>query len=153
VKGEKTQMHRIISVYGRKIFSVALIFNALLTISFAIGLLWGLYVENWTLYSPYLINGNLFWLAIAAAIVNIFPAASVGKVHTGRLWFHHYVYGFFVMLIASIWTIFFTPESPLTMFFVNTSDVAITQVDSSSWVDSHYYSMTFQMFTDGRFVL
>jgi hypothetical protein len=118
-------MHRIISVYGRKIFSVTLIFNALLTISCAAGLLWGFYVEHWTLYSPYLINGNLFWLAIAAAVLNIFPAAYMGKVHTGRLWFHHYVYGFFVLIVSSAWIVFFTSVSLLSMFLLNTSNLAV----------------------------
>jgi len=118
-------MHRVISIYGRKIFSVALIFNALLTISCAIGLLWGFYVEHWTLYAPFLADGNLFWIAIAAAVINIFPAASVGKVHTGRLWFHHYVYGLFVLFLSLAWIVIFTSVSLLTLFFLNTSNLAV----------------------------
>ncbi len=118
-------MHRVISVYGRKIFSVTLIFNALLTISCAVGLLWGFYAEHWILYAPYLINGNLFWVAIAAAILNIVPAAYVGKVHTGRLWFHHYVYGFFVLFVSSAWIVLGTSVSLLTVFFINTSNLAV----------------------------
>jgi hypothetical protein len=118
-------MHRVISVYGRKIFSVSLIFNALLTIACTAGLLWGFYVELWTLYPPFLANGNLFWFAIAAAVINIFPAASVGKVHTGRLWFHHYVYGFFVLFLSSAWIVFFTSVSLLTVFFINTNNLAV----------------------------
>jgi hypothetical protein len=117
-------MHRIISVYGRKFLSIALIFNALLTITYAVGLLYGFYVEHWTLYPPFLINGNLFWLVIAAAVLNIFPAAYVGKVHTGRLWFHHYVYGIFVIILSVIWIIFGTPFSILTVFFINTTDLS-----------------------------
>jgi hypothetical protein len=118
-------MHRVISVYGRKIFSVTLIFNALLTISCAVGLMWGFYVEHWILYPPFLLNGNLFWIAIAAAVLNIVPSAYVGKVHTGRLWFHHYVYGFFVMIVSSLWIVFFTSVSLLTVFFINTSNIAV----------------------------
>jgi hypothetical protein len=118
-------MHRVISVYGRKAFSVILLFNSLLTITCAVGLLYGFYLEHWQIYSPSLVNGNLFWLAIAAAILNIFPAASVGRVHTGRLWFHHYVYGFFVIFLSSAWIVFFTSVSLLTMFFVNTNSLAI----------------------------
>ena len=118
-------MHRIISVYGRKIFSVTLIFNAMLTISCAVGLLWGFYTEYWTLYAPYLINGNVYWVAIAAAVLNIFPAAYVGKVHTGRLWFHHYLWGFFVLILSSAYILFFTSISLLTMFFLNTSNLAV----------------------------
>lgn len=118
-------MHRIFTIYGRKIFSVTLIFNALLTISCATGLLWGFYVEHWTLYEPYLIDGNLFLFVVAAAFLNIFPAAYVGKVHTGRLWFHHYVYGFFVLVLSSALIILFTSVSLLTMFFVNTTNLAV----------------------------
>jgi hypothetical protein len=118
-------MHRVISVYGRKIFSVSLIFNSLLTISCAAGLLWGFYVEHWSLYAPYLINGNLFWLVIAAAVLNIFPAAYVGKVHTGRLWFHHYVYGFFVLFLSTAWIVLGTSVSLLTVFFINSTNVAV----------------------------
>ena len=118
-------MHRVISVYGRKIVSVALIFNALLTIIFAVGLLWGFYVAHWKLYPPYLLDGNLFWLVIAAAIINIFPAAYMGRVHTGRLWFHHYVYGFLVMLSSIVWLVLFTSIPLLIVFFVNTSNFSV----------------------------
>jgi hypothetical protein len=118
-------MHRIISVYGRKIFSVTLIFNALLTITCSVGLLWGLYTQNWRIFEPYLANGNLYWIVVIAAIVNIFPAASVGKVHTGRLWFHHYVYGFFVIIASSLWIIFFTSVSILTIFLINSQNLAV----------------------------
>ena len=118
-------MHRIISVYGKKILSVSLIFNALLTISCAAGLLWGFYMEHWTLYAPFLVSGNIIWLAVAAAIINVFPAASFGKVHTGRLWFHHYVYGFLVLILSSMWIVLFTSVSLLNMFFVNTTNVAV----------------------------
>jgi hypothetical protein len=118
-------MHRVISVYGKKILSVTLIFNALLTITCAAGLLWGFYVEHWALYEPFLLNGNLFWLVIAAAIINIFPAAYMGKVHTGRLWFHHYVYGFVVLSLSLIWIVLFTSVSLITVFFINTTNLSI----------------------------
>jgi hypothetical protein len=118
-------MHRVITVYGRKILSVALIFNALLTITFAVGLLWGFYVEHWKLYPPYLVDGNLFWLVIAAAIINIFPAAYMGRVHTGRLWFHHYVYGFLVLIASIVWLGLFTSVSLLTVFFINTTNFSV----------------------------
>jgi hypothetical protein len=110
---------------AEKIFSVTLIFNALLTITCASGLLYGLYNENWNIYPPYLISGNLFWIPIILGIINIFPAANVGKVHTGRLWFHHYVWGFFVMFVSSAWLILGTSASWLTVFFLNTSNLAI----------------------------
>jgi hypothetical protein len=120
-------MHRIISVYGRKILSVALLFNALLTLSYAIGILSGFYAvfPLWKPFTPFLLDGNLFWLIIAAAIINIFPAAHFGQVHTGRLWFHHYVYGFFVMLCSMLWIVFFSSVSILNIFFVYSTDIAV----------------------------
>ena len=118
-------MHRAISIYGRKIFSIFLIFNALLTISCSIGILSGVYTAHWKPFEPYLYNGNLFWLLIISAVVNIFPAAYVGKVHTGRLWFHHYVYGFFVMILSGAWIVLFTSVSLLGVFFINTTNVSI----------------------------
>ncbi|MCW4018231.1 MAG: hypothetical protein NWF00_06090 [Candidatus Bathyarchaeota archaeon] len=120
-------MHRAISIYGRKIFSIFLIFNALLTISCAVGILSGFYAAYpyWQPFAPYILDGNLFWLLIVASIVNIFPAACVGKVHTGRLWFHHYVYGFFVMVLSAVWIILFTSVSLLSMFFINTTSISV----------------------------
>jgi hypothetical protein len=120
-------MHRVISVYGRKIFSVYLIFNALVTISCAVGILSGYYASypNWQPFAPYVHNGALFWLLIIAAIVNIFPAASVGKVHTGRLWFHHYVYGFFVMFLSGVWIVVGTSVSLLNVFFINSTNLSV----------------------------
>jgi hypothetical protein len=121
----RLQMHRLVSVWGRKFASVALIFNSLLTITCAVGLLYGLYAEHWVIYAPYLPSGAFYWLVIAAAILNIFPAATVGRVHTGRLWFHHYVYGFLVLFCAAAWIIFFTSVSILTVFLINTTNLSV----------------------------
>ena len=90
-----------VGVILKKIFSLALIFNALITVACVAGILFGYYMSYpyWHPYAPYLINGNLFWLAIAAGVINIFPSAAIGRaLHTGRFLFHHYVYGFFVLL-------------------------------------------------------
>jgi hypothetical protein len=111
--------------YGKKLFSIALIFNALVTITFAVGLLSGFYIDNWRSYSPYLIDGNLFWAVIAAGIINIFPATHICKVKTGRLWFHHYVYGFIVLGLSFIFLIFCTSVPLLSLFTTNTTDVAV----------------------------
>ena len=112
----------------KKIFSVSLVFNALLTIGCISGILAGFYwyYHHWQPFSPYLINGNLFWVAIAAAIINIFPSAGLGRsLHTGRLLFHHYFYGFMVLVCAVIYIVFFTPISLLTIFLVNDTSVQV----------------------------
>lgn len=118
-------MGGFVAVYGRKVFSLALIFNSLLTISCVIGLLRGVYADNWRPYLPYLVDGNFLWLMIIAAVVNIFPATYIGKVHTGRLWFHHYVYGFIVLFSAAVWITLFTSVSLIELFLVNTTDGAV----------------------------
>ncbi len=118
-------MTGVFAVYGRKMLALTLIFNALLTMSYAIGLLAGMYINNWHLYAPFLLDGNLIWLAIIAAVVNIFPSSVVGKVHTGRLWFHHYVYGFFIWFVSAALVMLFGGVFIIYLFVMNTTDVAL----------------------------
>jgi hypothetical protein len=112
----------------KKIFSVSLIFNALLTIACSVGVLAGFYwyYQNWQPFNPYLVSGNIFWLAIIAAVINIFPSALLGrKLHTGRFLFHHYFYGILVILCAVAFVLVFSP-APLTMiFFVNDTSMVV----------------------------
>ncbi|MFB3889508.1 MAG: hypothetical protein ACE14S_08450 [Candidatus Bathyarchaeia archaeon] len=117
--------NRITAVYGKKLFSLTLIFNSLLSIAYAIGLLAGYYAAGWGFFSPFIMDGNMFWLIIPAAIINIFPAAHIGKVHTGRLWFHHYVYGFFVSISSALAVMLFTPISLSNLFVQNITDLSI----------------------------
>ncbi len=115
-------------IITKKIFSVSLVFNALLTIGCISGILAGFYwyYHNWHPFSPYLISGNFFWVAIAAAIINIFPSAGLGRsLHTGRFLFHHYFYGFMVLICSIVYVVFFTPISFLTIFLVNDTSVQV----------------------------
>jgi len=112
----------------KKIFSLALLFNCLLTIAYSIGILAGFYwiYHDWHPYAPYVVNGNLFWIAAAAGFINIFPSAFVGrKLHTGRFLWHHYFYGLIVMAAAVIYVTFFTPVNMLNLFFVNDVSVSV----------------------------
>ena len=120
-------MSKIIDVYGKKLFSLALIFNALLTIVFAMGILAGFYTlfPQWKPYPPYILDGSLFWFLIPAAIINIFPCVNIGKVETGRLWFHHYVYGFIVLGLAATLTALWFPASMPSLFTANTTNPGI----------------------------
>lgn len=80
----------------------------------------------WRPYAPYLVNGNLFWLALAAGIINIFPCATIGRaLHTGRFLFHHYVYGFVVLLLTSAFVIAFTPIPIISLFLVESSSISV----------------------------
>jgi len=115
-------------VMTKKIFSLTLILNALITLATIVGVLYGFYHAWpwWKPYTPYLISGNFFWIPAAAALINIFPSASIGRaLHTGRFLFHHYVYGFFVLLMSSIYVLAFTSVSLITLFLVNTGNVAV----------------------------
>lgn len=117
-----------IFVYLKKIFSLSLILNAFITLATIAGIMYGFYHAWpwWKPYAPYLINGNLFWIVAAAALINIFPSAAIGRaLHTGRLWFHHYVYGFFVLVTSSIYVIAFTSVSLVMLFLINSSNVAV----------------------------
>jgi hypothetical protein len=112
----------------KKIFSIALIFNALITLAVVAGILFGFYKTYplWRPFTPYLFDGNLFWFAIAAAIINIFPSACIGRaLDTGRFLFHHYVYGFFVLLSASVFVTLFTSLSLVNLFLISTDDLAV----------------------------
>jgi hypothetical protein len=92
---------------------------------YAVGLLTGFYGAGWTIYPPYLVNANLLWLIIAVSIMNIFPAASLGKVHTGRLWFHHYVYGFLVLGLAAALLLMLSSVPILDLLTGNITDVYV----------------------------
>jgi hypothetical protein len=112
----------------KKIFSITLVFNALLTIAWSVGIIAGFYLfyPGWQPFSPYLLNGNLFWVVIAAAALNIYPSALVGrKLHTGRFLFHHYFYGLLVLVSAGIYVVLFTSESLVTIFLVNNTSPTV----------------------------
>ncbi len=109
-------------VLCKKLFSLTLVFNALLTIACCVGILAGFYwyYNGWQPFAPWLPNGNLLWIAIAAAAINIYPAAMLGrKLHTGRFLFHHYFYGFLVMASAVAFVVIALPQYLLTIFLVN----------------------------------
>jgi len=113
---------------AKKVFSLTLILNALITLATVAGIMYGFYHAWpwWKPYSPYLISGNLFLLVGAAAMINIFPSASIGRaLHTGRFLFHHYVYGFFVLVFSSLYVIAATSVSLVMLFLVNSADLAV----------------------------
>ncbi len=121
-------METSVVVILKKTFSLALVFNALITIAAVAGIIFGYYrsYPYWQPYTPWLINGNLFWFAIAAAIINIFPSAAIGRaLHTGRFLFHHYVYGFFVLISSSAFITVFTPIPLPSLFLVESNSVAV----------------------------
>jgi hypothetical protein len=117
-----------VGIICKKIFSLTLIFNALLTIACAVSILSSVYwiYPCWKPFSPYLVDGNVFWGIIVAATLNVFPSALLGrKLHTGRFLFHHYVYGFLVLAVAMIYVTFFTPVSVGTIFLVNNTAASV----------------------------
>ena len=115
-------------VICKKIFSVSLVFNALLTIGCTVSIFGGFYgyYHDWQPFAPYLISGNLLWVAIAAAVINIFPSAGLGRsLHTGRFLFHHYFYGILVIVFSAIYVTLFTPANLLNLFLVNDTSIQV----------------------------
>ncbi|MCW3983180.1 MAG: hypothetical protein NWE96_04210 [Candidatus Bathyarchaeota archaeon] len=115
-------------VICKKTFSISLVFNALLTIACCVGIIAGFffYFPDWKPFSPYLLDGNVFWFVIAAAAINIFPSALLGrKLHTGRFLFHHYFYGFLVIVFAAIYVVLFSPVPLHALFFVNNTSAEV----------------------------
>jgi len=101
------------AVIARKILSLALIFNSLVSIVSAANILASFYVSRYYSrpYSPYLIDGSLVWFIILTAILNIGPAKFVGRVKLKRMLFHHYVYGFLASSVSLVLIAIFAPAS------------------------------------------
>ena len=90
-----------------------MVFNSIVSLVYAAEMLVSLYIgpNDWRPYSPYLIDGSFLWLAILAAVLNIFPAKLIGKVNIRRILFHHYVYGFLASSVSLFLIAFFAPAS------------------------------------------
>ncbi len=114
--------------YVKKTFSLTLILNSFITLTAVTGILYGFFFAwpGWKPYTPWLASGDLFLVAGIAALINIFPSAAIGRaLHTGRLFFHHYVYGFFVLVFSTIYVMAFTSVSVVSLFLVNTGSIPI----------------------------
>jgi hypothetical protein len=92
---------------------------------YCIGLLAGYYEEGWKLFEPYLVEGSLLWILVLVSIINIFPAAVVGQVRTGRLWFHHYVYGFIVLALSILFLVLRAPIPLYNILTANTANMTV----------------------------
>ncbi len=112
----------------KKIFSISLILNALITLAAIAQIIFNHYrsFPYWQPYSPFIVNGSVFFLVIVAAVLNIYPSASLGRtLHTGRFLFHHYVYGVFVLIFSAIFVMVFTPVSLIGLFLVYNESVTV----------------------------
>ncbi len=115
-------------ILAKKLFSLSLIFNALLTISYALGILGGFYwfFRGWQPFYPFIVNGNIFWLVILTAKFNFVPSARLGRnLKTGRLFFHHYFYGLLVLVLGVLFAVAFTSVSLWTLFLVENSSLPV----------------------------
>ena len=104
--------------YAKKLFSLTLLFNAILTLEYAFQILMGYYTSypHWRPFPPIIFDGSTFWAIVPVALINFFPAVSTGQTKCGRLWFHHYVYGFILAIIAVVYLWLFTPYPLLDIF-------------------------------------
>jgi hypothetical protein len=106
---------------GKKTLSLALIFNSLLSIFYAIGLLSGIYANNWNVFQPYFMKGNFFWLLIAASILNIFVAMKISQNKKS----YNFLFGLIITGISVASLLIFTNVSIFTIFTASTTDLMI----------------------------
>ncbi|RLI33890.1 hypothetical protein DRO56_00625 [Candidatus Bathyarchaeota archaeon] len=102
----------------KKILSLAVSFNSLMAAASAGRNLLDFYLcgGGWRPYSPYLLDGNLLWAAVLSSLVNIRSSVKIGKVRIKRILFHHYVWGFIVLIISSLLLLWHYSLSPLQLF-------------------------------------
>ncbi|GEM_PF-740078 len=104
-------MSKTLSKLGRKTLSLALIFNSLISLTFVISNLVSSYPSTVgeQPYWFYLIGNSVYLFVFIASILNILPAKLLGKVDLGRIWFHHYVYGFLASSVSLTLMVIFAP--------------------------------------------
>mgnify|MGYP000200344254 CR=1 FL=1 len=107
-------MSGTLAALGKKTLGLALIFNSLMSLTSALNILSGFYAARpwWKPFSPYLVDGSLFWVVVPVSILNLVPAKVLGEVRLRRILFHHYIYGLFVFLISAASAWLFTLLSP-----------------------------------------
>lgn len=94
-----------LSIFGKS-FGLVLIFNSLLTAAYGFT---AYRLFNWffpydSQFYTYLFTGHIFLMAAVAGLLNIIPSLMVSRsFSTGRVLFHHYVYGVFVIVGACIY--------------------------------------------------
>ncbi len=86
----------------KKIFSLTLILNSLVTLACVAQIMYNNShaFPCWQPYSPYLVNGNVFFLVIVGALVNIFPSASVGQLAYWAIFVSSLCLWFFCLVIC-----------------------------------------------------
>jgi hypothetical protein len=97
---------------GKKVLGLGLIFNSVVCIASVLNLLSGFYNSGmlWRPFWPFLLDGSLLWFVLVLAILNVFSAKVVGKVHLRRFGFHHYVYGLALIFVALCLVLAFAPS-------------------------------------------
>jgi hypothetical protein len=111
---------------AKKTLSLSFIFVSLLLVFYAAGILNGIYLNNWRVYEPYLVSGNLFWVLIFGSIVTILLSINLGQIKIARnIGLLSFISG---LLIASISAIFLSTTMHLTIFEIftkSTTDLTI----------------------------
>jgi len=96
---------------GRKILCLCVIFNSLLTILFSGDLLYALYIyrPKWHMEPLHILNYSFLLLIIAGSFLNVVTAKVIGNVNLRRFRFHHYFYGFIIVIVSLALIIMLAP--------------------------------------------
>ena len=115
------------AVIAKKVFTLTMLFNSVLTVAYTVNLAFNFdsFFPDWP-YSVLQLKNVIILFVLINGVLNIYPSILLGKpLHTGRLFFHHYVYGFFVMLIGFGFVLLAAPRESFNLFFVYDTDVAV----------------------------
>ncbi len=101
----------------RKLLSLTLIFNSVITIISTASILLSSYIGicDWSSFAPYLLDRSLLLFPFLASAMNLLPAKMLGKVNIKRILFHHYVYGLLVSSMPLFLTMTFAPAYTLIL--------------------------------------
>jgi predicted RNA-binding Zn-ribbon protein involved in translation (DUF1610 family) len=122
---KKRSIQPALMALGKKAFRLSIIFNALLCIFYAIALLSGMYSNNWNLFEPHLINGNLFWLLIAAATINILYTLTTNQLTIIKTRTYSFLIGIIIFGVSVALLLTTTPYSITSLFTESITDLNI----------------------------
>lgn len=91
---------KIVFTMGKKMLGLILISNSIASLISALGVLCGSCLNMpIQFHETYLVNKILFVFVALTSVLNLAPAKTLGKIEIRRLFFHHYVYGFMLILL------------------------------------------------------
>ncbi|MBS7634171.1 hypothetical protein KEJ34_01540 [Candidatus Bathyarchaeota archaeon] len=91
---------KALSAISRKMLGLILISNSIASLISSLGFLWGSCLNvPIRFHETCFVSKLLFVFVALTSVLNLSPAKTLGKIEIRRLLFHHYVYGFMLILL------------------------------------------------------